>query len=348
MNDGVNPTPRPANKTRSYFIIGCVLLFVMAITWSLDDSFVYTSFGAAAFFFFLAFYNRSGQSPSSYQSRGGHYSSRQYSPPKKDIVTEILDSLKRKSNPARQRPRSPAQQAERGRGFAMMVLLFIGSIFLIIIVAVFIADDPSVEEGYSGPFEKAEQARYAGNYDSAEYYYRKALTADPENLDALNGLGILSLNRQRYELAVTQFDDALRIDPDYEFARYNKALTLYYQHNYRRSLGETFDLLKRSPDYYDAMQLAGDNYYDQQRYDSAKYWYDQGYDQGVRNAWICHVLGYLYDRNNESGRAISLYQEALSYDSSKVDVYVRLGELLPAEDGEFYRRKAAQLKQSSN
>ena len=348
MNDGVNPTPKPANKPRSYFIVGCILLFIMAITWSLDNSFVYTSFGAAAFFFFLAFYNRSGQSTSGYQNRSGQYSSRQYAAPKKDIVTEILDSLKQKNNPSRHRPRPVGHQAERGRNFTMMVLLFIGSVFLIIILAVFFTDDPSVDDGLNGPFEKAEQARYAGNYDSAEYYYRQTLTDDPGNLDALNGLGILSLNRQRYDLAVTQFDDALRIDPDYEYARYNKALTLYYQHNYRRSLGETFELLKRSPDYYDAMQLAGDNYYDQQRYDSAKYWYDQGYDLGVRNAWICHVLGYLYDRNNESGRAVSLYQEALSYDSSKVDVYVRLGELLPGQDGEFYRRKAAQLKQSSN
>lgn len=349
MNDGLNPTPKPPNKSRSYFIIGFILLFVMAATWSLDNSFVYSSFGAAVFFFFLAFYNRPGQAAPGYQKRPGHYSSRQYSSRNKDIVTEILDSLKGKgSHATKAHPQSRPQQLENSRRFVMMVILFIGSIFLIIIMAVLFTDDTTEEVVYANKFyEKAEQARYAGNYDSSEYYYRKALADDPENLDALNGLGILSLNRQRYDMAVNQFDDALRVNPDYQYARYNKALTLYYQHNYRRSLSETFDLLRRTPDYFEGMQLAGDNYYDQQRYDSAKYWYDQGYDAGLRNAWICHVLGYLYDRNGETPRAAELYKEALSYDSTKVDVYVRLGEIYPGQDGGFYRTKAAQLKQRS-
>jgi tetratricopeptide (TPR) repeat protein len=327
----------------------------MATTWSLDDSFVYASFGAAVFFFFLAFYNRSGQTMSGYQKGSDQYSSRQHfskqhSSQRKDIFSEIFDSFKSKGSfSAKPHHQQQSQQLENSRKFVMMVMLFIGSIFLITILAVLFADDPAVEAVESNEFyEKAEQARYAGNYDSSEYYYRKVLTDDPENLNAINGLGILSLNRQRYDIAVTQFDDALRMDPDYEYARYNKALALYYQHNYRRSLNETFDLLKRSPEYYDAMQLAGDNYYDQQRYDSAKYWYDQGYDSGLRNAWICHVLGYLYDRDKETERAVELYREALSYDSAKVDVYVRLGEMYPGQEGDFYRTKAALLKQTSN
>jgi predicted Zn-dependent protease len=345
------PTPTPANKSKVYFVIGFILLAIMAVTWSLDSSFVYTSFGAAVFFFFLAYYNRTDQSTFTTQKRTSQYSSKQYSSPRKDFVSEILDSLKDQSSTGakhRSTP-SPSQQMENGKKFVMMVMLFIGSIFLVVILSVFFGDDASADAGeFNDFYEKGEQARYAGNYDSAEYYYRKALTDNPEDLEALNGLGVLSLSRQRFDIAVNQFDDALRIDPDYENARYNKALTLYYQHNYRRSLNETFDLLKRSPEYYDALQLAGDNYYDQQRYDSAKFWYDQGYESGVRNAWLCHVLGYLYDRDKETQRAIELYREALNYDSTKVDVYVRLGEMFPGNEGNFYRKKAAQLKQTSN
>ena len=44
--------------------------------------------------------------------------------------------------------------------------------------------------------------------------------------------------------------------------------------------------------------------------------------------------------------AIDLYKEALSYDSTVVDIYTRLGELLPNEDGNYYRTQAVKLKQN--
>ncbi|HEY0743569.1 MAG TPA: tetratricopeptide repeat protein [Chryseosolibacter sp.] len=350
MNDGLNPTPKASNKSKTYFVIGFVLLFVMAITWALDDSFVYTSLGAAVFFFFLAYNNRtrpSSASPSyqSYQARARH----QQSARPRSFVEDILNSLHQTKTGRTSSPRPQSRQQEANRKVVMMAILIIGSVFFVITLSVFFAEGTEAEVITDNEFyDKAEAARYNGQYDSAEYYYKKVLDKDPEHLNALNGLGILSLSRERYDLAVNQFDNVLRVDPDYKYARYNKALTLYYQRNYRGSLNETFNLLKRSPDYYDAMQLAGDNYYDQQRYDSAKYWYDQGYDSGVRNAWICHVLGYLNDRSNNTQRAVDLYREALSYDSSKVDIYVRLGEMFPGTEGNFYRTKAAQLKQNAN
>jgi predicted Zn-dependent protease len=342
MNDRSNPAPNSPRKSRTYFIIGFLLLFVMALTWSLDDSFVYTSLGAAVFFFFLAYSNRPVSNKTNYQKTSGRYNQDQ------DTFTDFFDSLQNQQKPGATKSQPVNKQLENSQKFAMVVMFFIGGIFLIILLSVLFTDDASeIEPDSSELYSKAEEARYAGNYDSSEYYYKKILAEDPENLDALNGIGILSLNRKRYDQAANQFDDALRIDPDYKYARYNKALTFYYQKNYRKSLNEAFDLLQRSPDYFDAMQLAGDNYYDQQRYDSAKFWYDQGYDSGLRNAWICHVLGYLHDRDKETQRAIELYKEAISYDESKVDVYVRLGELLPGKEGDVYRAKAAQLKKSS-
>ena len=44
--------------------------------------------------------------------------------------------------------------------------------------------------------------------------------------------------------------------------------------------------------------------------------------------------------------AIDLYKEALSYDSTVVDIYKRLGELLPNEDGNYYRIQAVKLQQN--
>jgi tetratricopeptide (TPR) repeat protein len=341
MNAGFNPEPKPSNKPVIYSVIGVIFLFIMAITWSLDDSFVYTSFGAAVFFFFLAYYNRTPRT-TKYQKSAG-----QYSQSRPDFFSQIFDALKDKSAQRQPRPRPIHSQVDNSKRFALAVMFFIGTVFVIIFLSVLFAGDPSEDDSSESFYTKAEKARYAGQYDSAEYYYRQVLAENPEDLGALNGIGILSLNQKRYDQALRQFDDALTVDPDYKYARYNKALTFYYQHNYRRSLKESFNLLERTPEYFDAMQLAGDNYYDQQNYDSAKYWYDQGYNSGLRSAWLCHVLGYLYDRKNETPRAVELYKEAIGYDSSKVDVYIRLGELYPGNEGDFYRAKAAKLKSSN-
>jgi hypothetical protein len=55
-------------------------------------------------------------------------------------------------------------------------------------------------------------------------------------------------------------------------------------------------------------------------------------------------MAYIYDTKGEYNKAINLYQEALSYDSSVVDIYTRLGELLPGADGNPYRSKALLLQ----
>jgi tetratricopeptide (TPR) repeat protein len=107
----------------------------------------------------------------------------------------------------------------------------------------------------------------------------------------------------------------------------------------------------------------GYNFYQQQQFDSALYyfdkalerdsgngasWYNKGmvyyaqqdanraldaftraYELGVRDAFLSHVLGYLNDNSGNTSRAIDFYKEAIGMDSSRTDIYVRLAELEP-------------------
>ena len=56
-------------------------------------------------------------------------------------------------------------------------------------------------------------------------------------------------------------------------------------------------------------------------------------------------MAYIYDTKGDQEKATHLYQEALGYDSTRTDVYIRLGELFPGKDGEYYRDMARQLKE---
>jgi tetratricopeptide (TPR) repeat protein len=141
------------------------------------------------------------------------------------------------------------------------------------------------------------------------------------------------------------FEKALSIDPDYEYARYRKAGIYAQTKRYDQAIAELKELLYQNPAYYDAMQLMGDVYYNRNSYSEALRWYEGAYTNGVRNRWICHLMAYLYDQKNEIPKAVPLYKEALYYDSTNTDVYVRLGELLQGKDGDFFRTRARQLGQ---
>jgi len=57
--------------------------------------------------------------------------------------------------------------------------------------------------------------------EEAQKYYYKALMFLPAFKEAHNNLGILLVQSGRYEDAIGQFQEALKIKPDYETARRN-------------------------------------------------------------------------------------------------------------------------------
>ena len=175
--------------------------------------------------------------------------------------------------------------------------------------------------------------------------YRRALQLDPEYTEAMVGYGNVLVARNERDSAILMFDKALEINPDYKEAAYLKALAFYDQKKYNDGIAVLTPLIETNTDYYDAMLLLGDCYYTQNKYDEAIPWYENAYHNGgLRSRLLCHIMAYIYDTKGEYDKAIGLYQEALNYDSSIVDIYRRLGELIPGENGNFYRARAMQMK----
>ena len=117
----------------------------------------------------------------------------------------------------------------------------------------------------------------------------------------------------------------------------------WYQQQYEQSI----EILKRCvsthSDYNEAYLALGNNYYDQKKQDEAFPWYVKAYDAGVKDAFLSHVLAYLYDNKGNTVKAIPLYKEAVQLDSSRADIYPRLAELEPANAGK-YNELAARWK----
>jgi len=330
-------------KARTYFAMAFIFLVAMALFWSVDASFVYIFLGAACFFLFLAFYSNPPKRDSAQSDK------KSYQQEKKDFVTKstFIDDLKsilQRKKIEFSSGRGTTMPAP-GRKFIAVVAISFFVIFMIsILVAIFNSGSGSYDA--VSYYAAAEQHYLAQEYDSAYINYRRALRLDPEYKEAIVGYGNVLVVRNERDSAIMMFDKALELNPDYKEAAYNKALAFYDQKKYNDGIAVLTPLIDANQDYYDAMLLLGDCYYTQSKYDDAIPWYENAYQNGgIRSRILCHIMAYIYDTKGEYDKAIGLYQEALSYDSSNVDIYKRLGELIPGEDGNFYRVKAIQMKQ---
>ena len=79
-------------------------------------------------------------------------------------------------------------------------------------------------------FTQALQKQREGKLEEAKSLYKKVVKIDPQNMQALNNLGVIYMSKKRYKWAIIRFNDAINIKHDYTDAHYNLAC-LYAQKN---------------------------------------------------------------------------------------------------------------------
>ena len=333
-------------KSKAYFIIGYIFLMAMALAWSVDPSIVYIFFGIAVFFLFLGVYSR--PSRTKFQEPFKSTSNQSGAPSAKfsDIFAAIFHQAHTGPTP---KPKTFTRQStpEDNRRLVSFVIAGVFIMFFVFFIgSVFFSSSDSGNDSVLY-FQTAEQNFWNENYDSAYLNYRKAWKADDQYVEAMVGYGRVLSIRNEQDSAMIMFDQALAINPDYKEAGYNKAWIYFGQQKFNESVGVLTPLLQANTDYYDAMLLIGDSYYELKQFDDAMIWYSKAYEnESIRTRALCHVMAYIHDTKGNYSNAVGLYKEALRYDSTVVDIYKRLGELLPNEDGNYYRIQAVKLQQN--
>ncbi len=342
---GTNQQPEIKNRQKrsnAYFILGYIFLLIMALLWSVDTSLISIFFGAGVFFLFLGFYNRTSKKESQDPFKNETDSRKRFSSqiPPFEPLKDIFTSNQTKGGGE---PNVKSSNQTKPRLITLVSMAVFAMFFIFFIVGSFTSDNGEDAVSF---YQRAEQNYWSQNYDSAYLYYRKAWKLDPEYAEAILGYGNVLAIRNERDSALLMIDKALEIDPDYKEASYSKAFTYYNQQKYDQSISVLRPVIEANPDYYDASILMGDCYYLQKKFDEAIPLYEDAYaNEGSRSRVLCHIMAYIYDTKGDYGKAINLYKEALSYDSSVVGIYKRLGELIPDADGNLYRSKAAVLQQ---
>jgi tetratricopeptide (TPR) repeat protein len=319
-------------RMRLYFILAAVLMFLMAILSSLGDAFIYIFSGLSFFFAFLGWQNWRDVERNS----GDQHYDRSERKSGMSSFTEQMRSAFR--GPASTAPIDNPVTAN-ARKIILTAAAVIGAIFtLIIIIVAFSGNDEAMVTDFN---QEGDDFYFQENYDSAYLMYRRGILEDENFVEGYYGIGNILAERKEYDSALFYYDRALQIDENKYEAAYGKAWVYYTQEQYEKSREELNYIFDRTDQFQAAFLMAGDSYYVATQYDSAIGYYETGYNLGARSKDLLNIMAYIYDVKGDKQKAISFYRETLEYDSTLVDVYRRLGELLPGEDGQYYRAKAS-------
>jgi tetratricopeptide (TPR) repeat protein len=314
----------------------------MALCWSVDNSIVLILFSAAAYFLFLGFYAKGPRSKSSGWKKTENFDKQTSSEKIVDLLKNIFSKREAGYSTLKKSFSQPKASSSAVRPMVPLIILAVfAAFFLFLVGSIFSSSDSDFES--PDYFTRAEQQYSQGEYDSAYINYRRAWK-DEGSAEAMVGYGNVLAYRQQYDSAVVMYDKAFVIDPEYLPAPYAKGAMFYNLQRYNEAIALMDPLLQENTDYYNGMLLMGDCYYALNQFDNAIVWYANAYEKGgMRSSALCHLMAYIYDTKGDNSKAIGLYQEALQYDSTIVDIYKRLGELLPNDDGNYYRTRAIRL-----
>jgi tetratricopeptide (TPR) repeat protein len=298
------PTPEKS-KNKWPVRLAVLFCFLFALFWSLGSFFFWTLLGLSAYFVFLAFY--SSDAKISWFNRRS--------------TSESPYPAYRRSS----RKTPPQDQLSLGRKIIRALVIGFGGMLVLLFIAGIFAKqntDPSSESTGTNSSEPA---------------------ATNEDTDYV-GRGNDFFDKTQYDSALINYDKALAIDPENQYALYNKALVFYMKKDYRRSIGLVKKCLRLYPDYDTGWWLMGDDYSSLNNNDSAAICLDKAYSHGYSDPGFLQLMGDVYLKKNDRVKARELFLKVITQDSSKAEVYRQLADLDP-ENADLYRKKARALEQ---
>jgi tetratricopeptide (TPR) repeat protein len=105
-----------------------------------------------------------------------------------------------------------------------------------------------ISSNVSRLIRRARRAHDAGEFDKADRHYNAALAQQPNNFDALHGLGGIQFQRGRSDTALGLFQEALKIDPSRADGFASLGLAFYALKDFDRALKSFEAGLRLAPD----------------------------------------------------------------------------------------------------
>jgi tetratricopeptide (TPR) repeat protein len=98
-------------------------------------------------------------------------------------------------------------------------------------------------------FKKGYEASINKKYDEAINYYNKAITLDPDYVDAHSNLGLIYIMKKMFDEAILELKRAIVLDPNHAGAHYNLGLAYDTQGENKKAIMEYEKTVEINPDF---------------------------------------------------------------------------------------------------
>ena len=134
------------------------------------------------------------------------------------------------------------------------------------------ADDKARAKKY---FESGEEHFNNSDNDRAIADYDQAIRLDPEYAEAYSNRGVAYASKRDYDRAIADYDQAIRLDPKDAAAYYNRSLIYSEKRDYDRAITDCDQAIRLAPKFTFAYNVRGVAYSDKGDYDRAIADYDR-------------------------------------------------------------------------
>jgi tetratricopeptide (TPR) repeat protein/S1-C subfamily serine protease len=139
--------------------------------------------------------------------------------------------------------------------------------------------------------------------------------------------GSLYSDLQKYELALSDYNKAININPNFALAYYNRGLLYSDQKKYDLALSDYDKAIEINPNYADAYYNRGNLYYDLQKYDLALSDYSKAIELNRSYAIAYYNRGLLYFNQQKYELALADWNKAIRINPNYANAYNNRGVL---------------------